>query len=115
MKEFHKASSTLKDNLIQNKYHPSRRAIIHENIKITDQLAKNNLPELKLKKVKIRPGSDPEQDLQKEKNKINTKTGLKFSPFIPKVNENHTIIKKAELMFPKIKNATNTNFFEQQQ
>ena len=115
MKEFHKASSTLKDNLIQNKYHPSRRAIIHENIKITDQLAKNNLPELKLKKVKIRPGSDPEQDLQKEKNKINTKTGLKFSPFIPKVNKNHTIIKKAELMFPKIKNATNTNFFEQQQ
>ena len=115
MKEFHKTTSITKENLIPNKYSPSRRSLVHESIKITDQIPKNNLPELKLTKVKIRPGSDPEQGHQKEKNKINIKTGLKYVTNIPKVNKNQPIIKKAQLMFPKIKNATNTNFFEQQQ
>ena len=115
MKEFHKTTSALKDNLIQNKFPQSRRSLVHESFKITDQFPKNNLPELKLTKLKLRPGSDPEQDHSKDKNKINTKTGLKYIPFIPKVHKNHALIKKAELMFPKIKNATNTNFFEQQQ
>ena len=114
MKEFHKTTSTLKDNLMQNKFPQSRRSLAHENIKITDQIPKNNLPELKLTKLKIRPGSDPE-NLQKEKTKINNKTCLKYAAFIPKVHKNHALIRKAELMFPKIKNATNTNFFEQQQ
>ena len=115
MKEFHKTTSITKENLIPNKYSPSRRSLVHESIKITDQIPKNNLPELKLTKVKIRPGSDPEQEHPKEKNKINIKTGLKYVTNIPKVNKNQPIIKKAQLMFPKIKNATNTNFFEQQQ
>ena len=115
MKEFHKTTSTLKDNLAQNKFVQNRRSLVHENLKITDQIPKNNLPELKLSKLKIRPGSDPEQDKPKEKNKISTKTGLKYVPFIPKAHKTNTLIKKAELMFPKIKNATNTNFFEQQQ
>ncbi len=117
MKEFHKATSALKDNIIQSKFPPNRKSLAHENLKITDQALKNNLPELKLTKMKIRPGSDPEKDnpKEKDKNKINTKTGLKYVPFIPKIHKNHTLIKKAELMFPKIKNATNTNFFEQSQ
>ena len=117
MKEFHKTTSTLKDNLIQSKFPHSRRSLAHENLKIIDQVPKNNLPELKLTKLKIRPGSDPEKDnpKDKDKNKITTKTGLKYVPFVPKMHKNHSIIKKAELMFPKIKNATNTNFFEQTQ
>ena len=117
MKEFHKTTSTLKDNLIQSKFPHSRRSLAHENLKIIDQVPKNNLPELKLTKLKIRPGSDPEKDnpKDKDKNKITTKTGLKYVPFVPKMHKNHTLIKKAELMFPKIKNATNTNFFEQTQ
>ena len=117
MKEFHKTTSALKDNIIQNKFPPNRKSLAHENLKITDQDLKNNLPELKLTKLKIRPGSDPEKDnpKEKDKNKISTKTGLKYVPFIPKIHKNHTLIKKAELMFPKIKNATNTNFFEQPQ
>ena len=117
MKEFHKTTSALKDNLIQSKFPHSRRSIAHENLKIIDQVPKNNLPELKLTKLKIRPGSDPEKDnpKDKDKNKITTKTGLKYVPFVPKMHKNHSIIKKAELMFPKIKNATNTNFFEQTQ
>ena len=117
MKEFHKTTSALKDNIIQSKFPPNRKSLAHENLKITDQALKNNLPELKLTKMKIRPGSDPEKDnpKEKDKNKINTKTGLKYVPFIPKIHKNHTLIKKAELMFPKIKNATNTNFFEQTQ
>ena len=114
MKEFHKTTSALKDNLIQSKFPHSRRSLAHENLKIIDQVPKNNLPELKLTKLKIRPGSDPEKDnpKDKDKNKITTKTGLKYVPFVPKMHKNHTLIKKAELMFPKIKNATNTNFFE---
>ena len=117
MKEFHKTTSALKDNLIQSKFPHSRRSLAHENLKIIDQVPKNNLPELKLTKLKIRPGSDPEKDnpKDKDKNKITTKTGLKYIPFVPKMHKNHTLIKKAELMFPKIKNATNTNFFEQTQ
>ena len=117
MKEFHKTTSALKDNLIQSKFPHSRRSLAHENLKIIDQVPKNNLPELKLTKLKIRPGSDPEKDnpKDKDKNKITTKTGLKYVPFVPKMHKNHTLIKKAELMFPKIKNATNTNFFEQTQ
>ena len=117
MKEFHKTTSALKDNLIQSKFPHSRRSLAHENLKIIDQVPKNNLPELKLTKLKIRPGSDPEKDnpKDKDKNKITTKTGLKYVPFVPKMHKNHSIIKKAELMFPKIKNATNTNFFEQTQ
>ena len=65
----------------------------------------------------IRRSGDPEKDnpKDKDKNKITTKTGLKYVPFVPKMHKNHTLIKKAELMFPKIKNATNTNFFEQTQ
>ena len=117
MKEFHKTTSALKDNLIQNKFPQNRKSLAHENLKITEQGLKNNLPELKLTKLKIRPGSDPEKDnpKEKDKNKITTKTGLKYVPFIPKIHKNHTLIKKTELMFPKIKNATNTNFFEQSQ
>ena len=117
MKEFHKTTSALKDNLIQSKFPHSRRSLAHEYLKIIDQVPKNNLPELKLTKLKIRPGSDPEKDnpKDKDKNKITTKTGLKYVPFVPKMHKNHSLIKKAELMFPKIKNATNTNFFEQTQ
>ena len=117
MKEFHKTTSALKDNIIQNKFPNNRKSLAHENLKIIDQVPKNNLPELKLTKLKIRPGSDPEKDnpKDKDKNKITTKTGLKYVPFVPKMHKNHTLIKKAELMFPKIKNATNTNFFEQTQ
>ena len=113
MKEFQKANQILKDNFISNKYPQSRRPMLHENIKVPNQLPKKNLPELKLSKLKIRPVSDPELE-HKEKNKISNKTGLNYVPFVPKVHKNHNIIKRAELMFPKIKNATNSNFFEQQ-
>ena len=115
MKEFHKTSSPLNNNLIQNKFPQNKKSLAHENIKITDQIPKNNLPELKLGKSKMRLSPDPEQNQQKEKNRISTKTGLKFVPFIPKPNKNNSLIKKAELMFPKIKNSTNSNFFEKQQ
>ena len=115
MKEFHKTSSPLNNNLIQNKFTQNKKSLVHENLKITDQIPKNNLPELKLGKSKMRASPDPEQNHQREKNRISTKTGLKFIPFISKQNKNNSLIKKSELMFPKIKNATNSNFFEKQQ
>ena len=115
MKEFHKTSSPLNNNLIQNKFPQNKKSLVHENLKITDQIPKNNLPELKLGKSKMRSSPDPDQNHQREKNRISTKTGLKFIPFISKQNKNNSLIKKSELMFPKIKNATNSNFFEKQQ
>ena len=71
MKEFQKANQILKDNFISNKYPQSRRPMLHENIKVPNQLPKKNLPELKLSKLKIRPVSDPELE-HKEKNEIKT-------------------------------------------
>ena len=109
-----------KDNFLPNKFPQTRRSSKQESIKITDQLPKKNLPELKLTKMKLRPGSDPELET-KNKNKINNKTGLKYVPFIANMNRNFNHIKKTDLMFPKIKNAinkinkTNNNFFDQQE
>ena len=118
MKEFHKQIPILNDNFLTNKFPQTRRSSKQESIKIVDQITKKNLPELKLIKTKIRPGSDPELE-PNEKNKINNKTGLKYVPFISNTGKNYKAIKKSELMFPKIKNAinkiskTNTNFFNE--
>ena len=108
MKEFHKVNPTLKENFINSKYPQSRRTMI-ENAKFLDKIPKKNLPELRLTKTKVRPGSDPELEHNRQ-NKISTKTGLKYSPLIPKFQKNHALVKKTELMFPKIKNGTTNNF-----
>ena len=116
MKEFHKPMTVFKDNLLQDKFPQTRRSSKQESLKIIDQQPKKNLPELKLAKAKIRPGSDPELE-PKEKHKISSKTGLKYVPFIANMNKNYKTIKKSELMFPKIRNVmnkinrTNTNYF----
>ena len=57
----------------------------------------------------MRPGTNPEKE-HNEQNKISRKTGLKYAPLIPKIQKNHALVKKAELMFPKIRNPTNNNF-----
>ena len=120
MKEFHKQTPNFKEYFLSKKFPQSRRTSKQESIKLTDQLQKKNLPELKLTKVKIRPGSDNEIE-QKEKSKICNKTGLKYVPFIANISKNYKVIKRAELMFPKIRNAinkinkTNTNFYEQKE
>ena len=120
MKEFHKQIPIFKDNFAPNKFPQTRRSSKQENIKIIDQITKKNLPELKLTKTKIGPGSDPESE-PKEKNKINNKTGLKCVPLISNISKNYKALKRNELMFPKIKNTmnkinkTNTNFFNEQE
>ena len=109
-----------KDNFLQDKFPQTRRSSKQESLKIIDQQPKKNLPELKLAKAKIRPGSDPELE-PKEKHKISNKTGLKYVPFIANINKNYKTIKKSELMFPKIRNVmnkinrTNTNYFFDQE
>jgi len=116
MKEFHKPIPVFKDNFLQDKFPQTRRSSKQESLKIIDLQPKKNLPELKLAKAKIRPGSDPELE-PKEKHKISNKTGLKYVPFIANMNKNYKTIKKSELMFPKIRNVmnkinrTNTNYF----
>ena len=120
MKEFHKPIQVFKDNFLQDKFPQTRRSSKQESLKIIDLQPKKNLPELKLAKAKIRPGSDPELE-PKEKHKISNKTGLKYVPFIANMNKNYKTIKKSELMFPKIRNVmnkinrTNTNYFFDQE
>ena len=99
----------LKDNYVNNKF-PLKQRNTLESVKILDKLPKKNLPELKLTKIKIRPGSDPEVEPNKQnfQNKIGIKTGIKYTPLIPRIQKNHPQIKKTELMFPKIKSGTNT-------
>ena len=69
MKEFHKVNPTIKENFINSKYPQSRRTMI-ENAKFLDKIPKKNLPELRLTKTKVRPGSDPELEHNRQ-NKIN--------------------------------------------
>jgi protein phosphatase 2C family protein 2/3 len=99
----------LKDNYVNNKF-PLKQRNTLESVKILDKLPKKNLPELKLTKIKIRPGSDPEVEPNKQnfQNKIGIKTGIKYTPLIPRIQKNLPQIKKTELMFPKIKSGTNT-------
>ena len=99
----------LKDNYINNKY-PLKQRNTLESVKLLDKLPKKNLPELRLSKIKIRPGSDAEVEPNKQnfQNKLGIKTGIKYSPLIPRIQNNHPQIKKTELMFPKIKSGTNT-------
>ena len=99
----------LKDNYINNKF-PLKQRNTLESIKFLDKLPKKNLPELRLTKIKIRPGSDPELEPNKQslQNKVGIKTGIKYTPLIPRIHKNHPQIKKTELMFPKIKSGTNT-------
>ena len=113
MKDFQNMNPILKDNFFNNKYPQNRKTIIHENIKFLDKVPKKNLPELRLTKLKIRPISNPETE-NTGQSKISTKTGLKYAPLNPKNQNNHSLIKKTELMFPKIKNATNNNFYIEQ-
>ena len=109
MKEFQKMEPILKDNYVNNKFPLKQRNTI-ESVKFMDKLPKKNLPELKLTKIKIRPGSDPELETNKQNfpNKIGIKTGIKYTPLIPRIQKNHPQIKKTELMFPKIKSGVNT-------
>ena len=115
MKEFQNINPILKDNYFNNKYSQNRKTIIHENIKFLDKIPKKNLPELRLTKLKMRPTTKPETENNEQNNKISRKTGLKYAPLIPKIQKNHALIKKTELMFPKIKNATNNNFCNEQE
>ena len=113
MKEFHKHTPNFKDYFLSKNFPKTRRSSKQESIKLTDQLQKKNLPELKLTKMKIRPGTEQELEI-KEKSKISNKTGLKYFPFNANMNKNYKAIKKAELLFPKIRNAikkANTNFY----
>ena len=108
MKEFQTINPVLKDNFINNKYPRNRRTIIHENKKYTDILHRKNLPELRLTKKKVRPGSDPEIE-NKSNNIIKTKMGIKHDQLIPNIQRNH-LIRKTELMFPKIRSGITNNF-----
>ena len=106
----------LKDNFFNNKYSQNRKTIMYENIKFLDKMPKKNFPELRLTKIKSRPGTNPETEHNDQNNKISRKTGLKYAPLIPKIQKNHALVKKTELMFPKIKNSsTNNNFNNEQQ
>ena len=108
--EFQNTNPILKDNFINNN---NRKTLMNENIKNLDKEFKKNLPELKLTNLKIRPSTNPETEYY-DKNKISNKTGLKYSPLIPKIQKNNALYKKSELMFPKIKKNTSNNVYNEQ-
>ena len=103
----------LKDNFFNSKNIQNRKTITNENIKIVDKgpKPKKDLPELKLTNLKIRPGTEPETD-NFIKNKLSNKTGIKYYPIIPKIQNNN--YKNTELKFPKIKNMSNHNLYIEQ-
>ena len=112
MKEFQNLNPILKDNYFNNKYTRSGKTIIYENMKYLDKAPKKNLPELKLAKINMRPGSNSETE--QSDNKISIKTDLRYIPLIPKKKKN-VLVKKTELMFPKIKNETNNDFYTEKE
>ena len=112
MKEFQNLNPILKDNYFNNKYTRSGKTIIYENMKYLDKAPKKDLPELKLAKINMRPGSNSETE--QSDNKISIKTDLKYIPLIPKKKKN-ILVKKTELMFPKIKNETNNDFYTEKE
>ena len=94
MKEFQNMNPILKDNFFNNKYSQNRKTIKYENIKFLEKMPKKNFPELKLTKIKTRPVTNPETGQNEQNNKISRKTGLKYAPLIPKIQENHALAKK---------------------
>ena len=110
LKDFQKINPNLKDNLTNNiKYQTIKKIGNIDNAKIQEKVPKKNLPELKLMKLKSRLEYDSENDYRgKSINNINIQQ-LNVKTNIPKKKKSRSLMKKNELVFPKINN-NNNNF-----
>ena len=110
LKDFQKINPNLKDNLTNNiKYQTIKKIGNIDNAKIPEKVPKKNLPELKLMKLKSRLEYDTENDYRgKSINNINIQQ-LNVKTNLPKKKKSRSLMKKNELVFPKINN-NNNNF-----
>ena len=110
LKDFQKINPNLKDNLTNNiKYQTIKKIGNIDNAKIPEKVPKKNLPELKLMKLKSRLENDTENDYRgKSINNINIQQ-LNVKTNLPKKKKSRSLMKKNELVFPKINN-NNNNF-----
>ena len=113
LKDFQKINSNLKDNLTSNiKYQPLKKNTNVDNTKIQEKIPKKNLPELKLMKKISRREYDTENDYKgKSINNINIQQ-VNIKTNVPKKKKSHSLMKKNELVFPKINNNNNLNDFD---
>ena len=110
LKDFQKINPNLKDNLTNNiKYQTIKKIGNIDNAKMPEKVPKKNLPELKLMKLKSRLEYDTENDYRgKSINNINIQQ-LNVKTNLPKKKKSRSLMKKNELVFPKINN-NNNNF-----
>ena len=108
LKEFQKINPNLKDNITHNiKYQTIKKMTNFDNAKIPEKLQKKNLPELKLIKLKSRLDYDSENEYRgKSINNINIQQ-LNVKTNLPKKKKSRSLMKKNEIVFPKINNNLN--------
>ena len=111
-KDLQKLNSNIKDNLTNNiKYQGIKKLNNIDNMKMPEKIQKKNLPELKLAKLKTRQDSESDNDYRgKSINNANDKLNNKNPSNISRKKKSHSLMKKNELVFPKISN--NINEFE---
>ena len=111
-KDLQKLNPNLKDNIANNiKYQGIKKMANVDNMKIPEKIQKKNLPELKLTKLKTRPDTETENEYRgKSINNTNIQLNTKNPTNLIRKKKSHSLMKKNELVFPKINN--NINEFE---
>ena len=110
LKDFQKINPNLKDNISNNiKYQTIKKIGSIDNTKIQEKNQKKNLPELKLIKFKSKLEYDTENDYRgKSINNINIQQ-INPKSNLPKKKKSRSLMKKNELVFPKINNNNGIN------
>ena len=108
-KDLQKINSNIKDNINNNiKFQGMKKISNIEGIKIPEKMQKKNLPELKLAKLKTRPESESENEYRgKSINNTNMPLNSKNQSNLSKKKKSHSLMKKNDLVFPKINNNMN--------
>ena len=106
LKDLQKINPNLKDNKTNNiKYQGIKKMTNIDNMKMQEKIPKKNLPELKLTKLKARPDTEAENEFRgKSINNTNIQLNIKNQPNNSRKKKSHSLMKKNELVFPKINN-----------
>ena len=107
LKDLQKINPNLKDNINNNiKYQGIKKLTNIDNAKIQEKIQKKKFPELKLTKIKTIQDSESENEYRgKSINNINIQQlNVKNPSNLPKKKKSHSLMKKNELVFPKINN-----------
>ena len=105
-----KITPNLKDNITNNIKYQGMKKMTNDNMKTQEKTQKKNLPEIKLAKIKTKPDSDSENE-HRGRNINNTNIQLNNKNLLNKKKKSHSLMKKNDLVFPKINN-NNINEFD---